>query len=73
MSIDRKKQVDTTKKKHGDKFYHEIGSIGGLNSPTQFDSQSGSNAANIRWERYREEQRQKLRKEQQGNDTTQME
>jgi hypothetical protein len=56
MTINRKKQVKTTKEVHGERFYKEIGSVGGNNSPTKFDSTSGSKAANARWDKYRADQ-----------------
>ena len=37
-------------------FFHDIGSIGGNLTPTKYTSESGRNAANKRWQKYREEQ-----------------
>jgi len=48
------KRRETTKKRHGKKFYAEIGSIGGTNNSTKFTSETGRAASNIRWSAYRE-------------------
>ena len=37
-------------------FFHDIGSIGGNLTTTKYTSESGRNAANKRWEAYREKQ-----------------
>lgn len=59
MRDDRKRQVRTTRKNHGKDFYKEIGSIGGMNSPNKFTSDSGKKAAIKRWEDYRKKLREK--------------
>lgn len=51
---DRIQQVKTTRERHGEDHYKQIGKKGGDVSPTKFDSQRGSRAANIRWQRLRE-------------------
>jgi hypothetical protein len=51
---DRIQQVKTTKERHGDDHYKKIGKKGGDESPTKFDSERGMNAANIRWQKFRE-------------------
>lgn len=50
---DRVRQVATTKANHGEDHYKKIGSKGGNNSPTKFNSESASAAAKARWEAYR--------------------
>lgn len=55
-SEDRIRQVETTKKKHGKDFYSRIAKKGGENSPTKFDSKTGSAAIKARWAKYRAEQ-----------------
>lgn len=59
MRDDRKRQVRTTRKNHGKDFYKEIGSIGGMNSPNKFTSDSGKKAAEKRWADYRKRLREK--------------
>lgn len=49
-SEDRVRQVKTTKAKHGEDHYKKIGSKGGVNSPTKFNSESAKKAARIRWD-----------------------
>ena len=46
-------------------FFPSIGSIGGNLTTTKYTSESGKRAADIRWERYREEQ---LKKERRGHE-----
>ncbi len=53
---DRIQQVKTTRERHGEDHYQKIGKKGGDKSPTKFDSEQGSRAAKIRWERFREKQ-----------------
>ncbi len=60
----RKQQVKTIKAIHGDKFFNEIGAIGGQHSPTKFTEDSGKKAAEARWKAYHalpEEEKRQLR------------
>lgn len=56
MRSDRKRQVATTRLRHGKEFYKEIGSVGGKASPNKYTSESGKLAAKKRWELYRQKQ-----------------
>lgn len=42
----------------------------GLQSPTKFNSTTGSAAAKLKWKRYRQDKAKRLREEQQENGTT---
>lgn len=53
----RKRQVKKVMKNHGKEFYKEIGSLGGQSTTTKFDTSSGKLAAQIRWEKYRNQER----------------
>lgn len=50
-----RRRIETVKKKHGADFYHRNSKKAGKSSPTKFNSESGSAAANKRWEDYRRE------------------
>lgn len=50
-----KRRVEKLKASDPD-FFHDIGSIGGNLTTTKYTSESGRNAANKRWELYREQQ-----------------
>lgn len=51
---DRLRQVATTKEKYGEDHYKTIGSKGGQNSPTKFNTDSAKKAANARWDAHRQ-------------------
>lgn len=53
MSPDRKKQVQTTKERHGSDHYQKIGHAGGKNNPQKFTSDSGKRAVEARWAKHR--------------------
>lgn len=65
-SPDRVRQVETTKKEHGQDHYRKIGKKGGDNSPTKFNSDTGRRAVLIRWERYRAEKLKKANEQKEG-------
>ena len=50
-----KRRVQKLKESDPD-FFHDIGSIGGNLTTTKYTAESGRNAANKRWQKYREEQ-----------------
>lgn len=54
MKSDRKKQVKTTKERHGKDHYKKIGQKGGLNSPTRFTSETGKAHSDKRWGKTKE-------------------
>lgn len=55
------KRIRTRRLKHGADFDRINARHAGLQSPTQFNSQTGSEAAKLKWKRYREEKARKLR------------
>lgn len=63
------KQVRSVRKNHGRKFHKEIGSIGGILSPTKFTPETARIASNIRWNKYRLEKKGEEDGHQQTNDS----
>lgn len=49
------RRIATTKRKHGADFFHRNSKKAGKLSPTKFNSDTASAAANKRWETYRRE------------------
>ncbi len=49
MTDDRKRQVRTTKERHGDDFYKKIGAKSSGKGQTFRDSEKARDAANRRW------------------------
>lgn len=54
---DRIKQVETTRRKYGTDYYSQIGYEGGKKSTTKFTSETARLAAQAKWAKYREEQK----------------
>jgi general stress protein YciG len=52
-----------TRLKNNPNFYKEIGSKGGKNNKTKFDSERAKAAVNARWAKHRAEQAQKGKKD----------
>lgn len=49
------RRIATTKAKHGADFFHRNAKIAGKQTPTKFNSETASAAANARWEKARRE------------------
>lgn len=49
------RRIATTRKNHGQDFYHRNSKKAGKLSPTKFNSESASDAAKKRWEKHRRE------------------
>lgn len=48
------RRIETTKKRHGDDFWHRNAVKAGKKTPTKFDSERGREAARKRWAAHRE-------------------
>lgn len=61
-----RKRIATRRLKNGADFDRLNARRAGMNSPTKFNSQTGSEAAKLRWKRFREEKARKLKEAQQN-------
>lgn len=61
---DRKRQVETTKARHGEDHFKKIGQKGGQNNPLKFNSETAKAAAERRWAKHRAEQSKEKKGEQ---------
>lgn len=59
-----------TRMKNNPNFYKEIGSKGGKNNSTKFNSESAKAAVNARWQKHREKQAQKGKNDEQPEGNT---
>lgn len=56
-----RKRIRTRRLRHGADFDRLNARRAGMNSPTKFNSHTGSEAAKLKWKRYREEKARKLK------------
>ena len=52
LSPREQQRINTTKERHGENFFHENAKKAAKSVPTKFNSETGSSAANKRWEAY---------------------
>lgn len=67
LSDRERKRIATRRSNHGPDFDRINARRAGLNSPTKFNSQTGREAAKLKWKRYRIEKAKKLKEIQDGN------
>lgn len=54
LSDRERRRIQTTKQRHGADYFHRNAKKAGKLTPTKFNSESGSAAANARWAKVRE-------------------
>lgn len=67
LSEREKRRLATRRRNYGSDFDRMNARVAGLQSPTKFNSQTGSEAAKLKWKRYRIEKAKKIRESQNGN------
>lgn len=67
LSDRERRRLHTRRRNHGPDFDRINARIAGLQSPTKFNSATGSDAAKLRWKRYRIAKAKKITEAQNGN------
>jgi hypothetical protein len=66
ISDRERRRLQTRRARHGADFDKINARRAGMNSPTKFNSQTGRDAAKLKWKKYRAEKAKKLREAQQN-------
>ena len=67
LSDRERRRLQTRRARHGPDFDRLNARRAGLNSPTKFNSATGSAAAKLKWKRYRIEKAKKMKEAQDGS------
>lgn len=67
LSEREQRRLATRRRNYGSDFDRLNARVAGLKSPTKFNSESGREAAKLKWKKYRIEKAKKIRESQNGN------